>query len=337
MSGGPADPARQAEALTAQVKLLLRTEQRLLRAQRQAEVQVRRLEALNAFALRAPRSYAAVDIAGLALDLLWAACGAQAAVALVRPPGRGGGRAVLLRAEDRPAERVRQGPPPGDPAWEAWAAGVLALEPGQDAGPVAPVTTLLDRLAPPTGWERRAHWRRTLVLPLGEGPAGAGHGALVACRCAVATAGDPAGPVDRGWLELLRHHASAALEIAALHAEQAERVEARTADLEVANHQLQANLAQLQDAQARLVEASRLAAVGQLAAAVAHEINNPLSSLKANVAWLAEADVPPGPERAEVQADILAAVRRIALAVARLRDLAAGNLPPGGGAATTGR
>jgi signal transduction histidine kinase len=49
----------------------------------------------------------------------------------------------------------------------------------------------------------------------------------------------------------------------------------------------------LQRAQARLVDATRLAAVGELAAAVAHEINNPLTSVLGFASMLAE-QVPAG-------------------------------------------
>ncbi len=46
---------------------------------------------------------------------------------------------------------------------------------------------------------------------------------------------------------------------------------------------LQRRLRELQDAQARLVESERLAAIGQLSAAIAHEINNPASYILSNL------------------------------------------------------
>lgn len=47
-------------------------------------------------------------------------------------------------------------------------------------------------------------------------------------------------------------------------------------------HDLEASLSQLQQAQARLIQAERLTAMGELAGAVAHQINNPLTTITAN-------------------------------------------------------
>jgi signal transduction histidine kinase len=61
---------------------------------------------------------------------------------------------------------------------------------------------------------------------------------------------------------------------------------------------------ELEQAQARLVSSERLAAVGQLAAGVAHEVNNPLAYVTANIAFalseLARADEPAAATRAEI-------------------------------------
>lgn len=94
------------------------------------------------------------------------------------------------------------------------------------------------------------------------------------------------------------------------------RVQARTADLQAVNATLQTEkerlaelVRQLESAQAQLMQSERMASIGQLAAGVAHEINNPvgfvnsnLGSLKQYVAQLltlldvyeaAEAELPP--------------------------------------------
>jgi C4-dicarboxylate-specific signal transduction histidine kinase len=65
-----------------------------------------------------------------------------------------------------------------------------------------------------------------------------------------------------------------------------ETVRARTLELEEANFQLLDSLKQLKDTQAQLFFADRLASIGQLAAGVGHEINNPLSYVLSNLHYL---------------------------------------------------
>lgn len=60
----------------------------------------------------------------------------------------------------------------------------------------------------------------------------------------------------------------------------------RTQLLERANQELLATLGRLHNAQARLLESEKLASVGQLAAGVAHEINNPLAFVSSNMSAL---------------------------------------------------
>jgi len=71
--------------------------------------------------------------------------------------------------------------------------------------------------------------------------------------------------------------------------------------------------------------ADAVAEVGKLAAAVAHDVNNPLSAVKVNVRWLgsAAAQEESAAERAEVSAETLQAVERIARIVADLKGRAA--------------
>ena len=72
-----------------------------------------------------------------------------------------------------------------------------------------------------------------------------------------------------------------------------ERVRARTADLHALNVTLReekAHLAvlikQLEDAQSQLMQSERMASIGQLAAGVAHEINNPVGFVNSNLGTL---------------------------------------------------
>jgi two-component system NtrC family sensor kinase len=60
-------------------------------------------------------------------------------------------------------------------------------------------------------------------------------------------------------------------------------VEERTRELEAQNHQLEDALARLQEAHAQLLQADKMASIGQLAAGVAHEINNPIGFISSNL------------------------------------------------------
>ncbi len=72
-----------------------------------------------------------------------------------------------------------------------------------------------------------------------------------------------------------------------------ERVRERTADLEAANARLQAEkqrqqelIRKLEEAQNQLLQSEKMASIGQLAAGVAHEINNPVGFVSSNLGTL---------------------------------------------------
>ncbi len=73
--------------------------------------------------------------------------------------------------------------------------------------------------------------------------------------------------------------------------------------------EVQARTEELREAQARLVEAQKLAAIGQLGAGVAHEINNPLTGILGNTQLLLEEKPEGHPDRASL-AKIEALARR---------------------------
>jgi two-component system, NtrC family, sensor kinase len=62
-----------------------------------------------------------------------------------------------------------------------------------------------------------------------------------------------------------------------------QKVHERTLELEETNEELQATLRDLKDAQAQLVNAEKMASLGQLTAGIAHEINNPINFVSANL------------------------------------------------------
>jgi signal transduction histidine kinase len=62
-----------------------------------------------------------------------------------------------------------------------------------------------------------------------------------------------------------------------------EKVEERTEALQTSNTQLVKTLSDLKDAQLQLVEAEKMASLGQLTAGIAHEINNPINFVKSNI------------------------------------------------------
>jgi len=62
-----------------------------------------------------------------------------------------------------------------------------------------------------------------------------------------------------------------------------QKVEERTYELAESNHELNATLENLKEAQGQLVESEKMASLGQLTAGIAHEINNPINFVTSNV------------------------------------------------------
>ncbi len=69
--------------------------------------------------------------------------------------------------------------------------------------------------------------------------------------------------------------------LAAAHDDLERQVQARTRELQDANAALQTQIAQRQQAEEELVQAGKLAVLGQLSAGLAHELNQPLTALSA--------------------------------------------------------
>ena len=62
-----------------------------------------------------------------------------------------------------------------------------------------------------------------------------------------------------------------------------QKIEERTVELKSTNEELLVTLTNLKDTQAQLVQAEKMASLGQLTAGIAHEINNPINFVSANI------------------------------------------------------
>jgi PAS domain S-box-containing protein len=104
-----------------------------------------------------------------------------------------------------------------------------------------------------------------------------------------------------------------------------ERVAARTAELENANRSLKIEITRRKQLEAETIHKSRLASVGELAAGVAHEINNPINVIINYAQILADESTAPQdpqaiPNRIIKEADRVAAIVRNLLNFARESD-----------------
>lgn len=89
------------------------------------------------------------------------------------------------------------------------------------------------------------------------------------------------------WRRHLSDRLAAREALQKAHDDLERKVEERTADLSAANQQLQDEIAErvraertLQAAQSELIQAGKLAVIGQLSAGIAHELNQPLAALR---------------------------------------------------------
>ena len=85
------------------------------------------------------------------------------------------------------------------------------------------------------------------------------------------------------FLRLLSSQAAISLENAIFYASLEDKVQQRTQELNEKNHRLEQILQELQRTQTQIVQTEKMSSMGQLVAGVAHEINNPVNFIYANI------------------------------------------------------
>jgi signal transduction histidine kinase len=134
---------------------------------------------------------------------------------------------------------------------------------------------------------------------------------------------DPDDPPIRGLLLICAEHldpqAKKIWRLAALTAGRLRRESSLEQELENARQELQARIAAQTAAEQRLIQAAKLAAVGEMAAGVAHELNNPLTAIVGFSEMILD-DLPQGsPNRADLET-VLREAQRARDVVRRLLD-----------------
>jgi len=279
-----AEPAAEIEALrkenaslNEQVKLLVRVEKRLYHTRNSLELQLRRIRALNEFALTAMRTSSPIEILSHAIELIRPLFAVEAAIALLyaRPGAEPVALTWLIDAEvtaaAAPAALATL------PAIETLNRSYLVAD-RASCEPLAPIVRWLDDLAGPIDPGNPLYLSRDVVLTIGGESAAAR--AMLAFRSASLTDFlTVVGEADLPFLEVVARHVARTLEMAVLHATLEQRVEERTLALRDSNEQLAESLERLQSAQRQLVEASRKAGMSEIATSVLHNVGNVLNSV----------------------------------------------------------
>ncbi len=265
------------EALSEQLQRLVRTEQRLSMSQRNLSEQLRRVDALNLYAMRAMATAHPAAILEQAIEMLYTLYPLEQGLALLSD-AEGALDAVAARAvPGRETDSVR-----GLSRFRREGVRNIALPDGVVLG--APEALRAD--------PRCVALLDALELVYGDDPPGTGPGFAIvvpvhgphAPHRSVLVMRRPPRPMgfhdqlpsdeDRPFLNLLGQTVGAALRNALLVTS------------------LKQSYSELERAQRELVARERLAAIGELAAVVAHEVRNPLGVIYNSVATLARVAKP---------------------------------------------
>lgn len=296
----------QIRGLEEQLQRLVRTEQRFYYAQREVARQLRRVETLNAFAIESARCPSEQELLRRAISTFFSLFDYDQAVAFLRSATGRFTPAVTHSLPGREGQRLEDASSPGGLDFDGELdAGALLWAGAPSSSPsqlVAEARRVFERCFGPD--TTAARWllfslREAEAPPLGfillrrEGELGF-HDALAA-------------PPDQAFVELFGRHVATALT-------QFRLVE-----------DLRQTCAILAEAQQQAVERERLAALGQLAAVVAHEVRNPVAVIFNSVAALRR-DAGPGRPR-ELVAVISEEAQRLEEMVSDLLDFARPSTP----------
>jgi len=278
--------AAQNRSLNEQVKLLARVEKRLYHTQNNLELQLKRIRALNDFALTAMRTASPVEILTHAIELLCPlyAVQAVAAVLYMGPEAEPAALTWLIDGEvtgaATPAALATM------PSHEAMNRNYLVTE-RTSSEPVAPIVSWLDEVARDVEGDLARYVLRDVVLTIG-GDSGSARAILAFRSASITNFLTVASEADLPFLEVVCRHVARTLEMAVLHATLEQRVAERTLALRDTNEQLAESLERLRKAQHQLVEASRKAGMSEIATSVLHNVGNVLNSLNVSASLVEE-------------------------------------------------
>jgi len=277
---------RQAEQLDDQVKQLVKAEQRLFRAQKELDRQLRRMNGVNAFALEAANAFEPRQILEAAMRVLLEHLALEEGLALLSEPD-GTFRVAALHALPGLLRRARPRFEQREP---------IELRCPLPRRPIVGDEAHLAQHCPDSGvlsacmneiYGSAADSDAIYVVLSLRGHRESGVTGLLLMRHPkpgqISFHETPPNENDLPFLSLLRSHLESTLENAVLHEQLSDlakaleqRVSERTAALSELNQELEESLSELRETQGQLFQAGKMAAVGTLVAGLSHELNTPL-------------------------------------------------------------